>query len=361
MQSRSFTILAAVTVVAVVAAGAVSLNGTTATGAAVIAPTILLPGFAGQQAKVAQIKIQRGSATTVLARDGARWVIPGRDRYPADADRVNRMIDQIAGLTTIEVKTKQPELLSRLDLADVTVPDSKARRIEFDDADGKPLAAVVLGRERFAQTDADPTGIYVRRADENQAWLARGLVQVATDELGWTDNKLPEVDPTTVRQIALFEPGTPLSGMTAAGLTVTATRPDASHPFEPAKAGDGRIYDQTKLTTIASALQTALFADVKSVASFGTLPEPVATLSLSTADGLVVTIDSYEIGASNAGGTPTVGNTWLAVRATGTGDAKAKADAIASRTTGWLYQADSYRLDRFRPKADDLFEKPSAS
>jgi len=146
----------------------------------------LLKGL--QAANIASIRITQPGATLTLRRDGARWVIPERDGFPADFAKVrNFVVDALA------LKIGQSEPINgadraRLQLNEPSAAEGGGTLVEFDAADGKPLARVIVGSKYFKRKPdnlktAQADGRFVLRPD------APGTAIIVADPLEQADAK----------------------------------------------------------------------------------------------------------------------------------------------------------------------------
>lgn len=94
-------------------------------------------------ADVASIQIREPKATLTLERRGERWAIAERAGYAADLDKVREFLVQ-----AIELKVGQSEPIGDKDRVRLNL-DASGTQVEFRDAQGKGLAALVVGRKYF--------------------------------------------------------------------------------------------------------------------------------------------------------------------------------------------------------------------
>jgi len=109
-----------------------------------------------QAANIASIRITEPGATLTLRREGARWVIPQRGDFPADFAKVrNFVVDALA------LKIGQSEPIgdadrTRLQLNEPSAAQGGGTLVEFDGADGKPLARVIVGSKYYKRKPDNP-------------------------------------------------------------------------------------------------------------------------------------------------------------------------------------------------------------
>src|SRR6267143_1401883 len=100
--------------------------------------------------EVASIRIVEPKATLTLQRKEEGWVIAERDAFPADLGKVRGFVLQALGL-----KVGQSEPIGDPDRARLNL-DQSGTQVDFDGADGKALARLVVGRKYFRREVENP-------------------------------------------------------------------------------------------------------------------------------------------------------------------------------------------------------------
>lgn len=101
----------------------------------------LLKGL--KAAQVSAIQIREPKATLTLERKDERWVVVERAGFPADLDKVRDFV-----IKAIELKIGQFEAIGEKDRARLNL-DASGALVDFNDAQGKPLARFIAGRKYF--------------------------------------------------------------------------------------------------------------------------------------------------------------------------------------------------------------------
>ena len=117
-----------------------------------------LPELADKLGALARLRLTRGPMTINFAMTDHRWTIIDKGNYPADQDRVRKLLLQLAELELIEPKTDRPELLGRLDLDDPA--NGKSTLVAAQDRSG---ASRFTGRGSKAARRGDPADRRVER------------------------------------------------------------------------------------------------------------------------------------------------------------------------------------------------------
>ena len=101
-------------------------------------------------ADIAAIKIVEPKATLTLQRKEDGWVIAERRGFPADLAKVREFVVKMIGL-----KVGQSEPIGEKDRARLNL-DASGTLVEFNAADGKPLAKLTVGKKYFKREVENP-------------------------------------------------------------------------------------------------------------------------------------------------------------------------------------------------------------
>lgn len=384
MTPKTFIGLAVVTV-AVTAAAVYSAQQHYSVARTERSEQVLFPELADQLNEVSFLTVRSADATINMAREEGGWVLAEQWGYPARSEAVRQALVGLAELRAVEPKTRMPERHARLEVQDVTAAGAQSRMLTLKDIDGDLLAEVVVGRKRFDMGGTGGEGIYVRRADEDQVWLARGQFPYNKSVRDWLDRDVTDVDEDRVRRITTVD---------AEGneLVVVRDAPGDEH-FRIDNLPDGfALKDgwQREVDRMGGALSGLLLdsvvpADEKELAETGAV-----TAEVETFDGLVVRLVMTPEGEGDDA------TWWTAVTATlspgadpqpaaeadsdpeagieagtesGTDSeadspllspdqVQAESIAISERVAGWLYQLAEYQVGALRTRLGDLEKKP---
>jgi uncharacterized protein DUF4340 len=115
----------------------------------------LLKGL--QAADIATIRITEPKSTLTLERKESGWIVAERAGFPADVAKVREF-----ALLAISLKVGQSEPAGEQDRARLQLddprkkPETAGTLVEFNGADGKALAALVVGRKYFKREPDNP-------------------------------------------------------------------------------------------------------------------------------------------------------------------------------------------------------------
>ena len=145
----------------------------------------LLKGLQGAQ--VAALVIREPKKTLTIQKKDDRWGLVEYEGYPADVDKVRDFV-----LKALELKIAQAEPIGDKDRARLQLDAEGGTTIEFQGADGKPLASLIAGKKYFKSEPENPAkalgdGRFVMLpADPKRVLLiSNPLAQASTKSADW--------------------------------------------------------------------------------------------------------------------------------------------------------------------------------
>jgi hypothetical protein len=139
-------------------------------------------------ADIAAIRIVEPKATLTVERKGERWVIAERGGFPADVGKVRGFV-----LQALSLKVGQSEPIGEKDRARLNL-DASGTQLEFANAEGKGLGALIIGKKYFKREVENPDkaradGRFVARpGDLKMVYLVSDpLAQATTRSAEWID------------------------------------------------------------------------------------------------------------------------------------------------------------------------------
>jgi len=313
----------------------------------------IFPELAARAPEVRSIELQRPDGTVLLQRDGDSWIVPARAGYAADVARVRQLFVEVTDLRTLEAKTRNAELHASLEVEERDRPGAKSTRIAFRDGQGKELVALLAGRNRFGHAGGGQDAVYVRRAGDSQAWLAKGRLTVNRDIVQWLDRDLANIARERVRASVITH---------ADGAVTRVSRPSpAEAEFTLADVPDGRMAKTGwEISSVAAAFERLEIDDVRKAADIA-MPDDAPQTVITTFDGLELTTRFAEKD----------GATWVMIVARAeppaqlpeggpalkaADEVKAEAAAINRKAAGWAYRLPVFNATNLRKRVDELLE-----
>jgi hypothetical protein len=301
---------------------------------------LAFPDLAQRLAAVAMIEVKKPDTTLVLRREGERWVLPEKSGYPVRPEKVRELLVGLTELRFLEPRTADAAQLDRLGLDDPATPGSTALLLRVLDAQGAPIAELVIGRRRVRTQGNVPESVYVRRPGETQSWLAEGRLPVDADANLWLDRDIANLPASRFQRLDARRDG-------AAEVIIArpADPPDAP-PAVIAPADAPNPADEIALDEIARALEFLTFLEVRP--GPGRPGDPIGEARLTYADGLGVTVALSRAGQ----------DLWIGLAA---GGESAEAKRLAARWAGWAYQIGPWKEKALLPTLEDLRPSGPAS
>lgn len=224
----------------------------------------LLPALTGISPIRLELQGPDQEKVTLLSK-GGRWTVEEAGGFPADAQKVSKLLDDLRGLkvrnpvvsssryhSTFKVKEDQPEARIRI----------------WDDAAGEPKADLMLGTSPNYRTT------HVRRAGEDPIYEVRGLAtyDIRADRGTWIEKKLVDVPEAALVGLSL----------TNAKGSFELEKQDGAWVVRSPENLKGRKLDQEKVAALirsATPLRLADAAGALDEQAQG-LASPAATLKL---------------------------------------------------------------------------------
>ncbi len=332
--------------------------------------TPFLPDLAGRVADVARITVRTADTSMTARRTEEGWVLEEKGDYPVELDKVRELVLGLAQMRLVEPKTRDPERLARLELEPVDSEGAKSREIILADAAGTILAEVVVGKRKFSLYGPGKSGSYVRRADEDQAWLADRALDVPEEPLDWFDRTILSLPRDEVAEVVL-RPGT------AEEVRIERTGAE-SDAFALATVPAGREPDASKPPMLAGTLGSITMLDL-AAAEERPLPEDAAVARFTSFDGLRI---EARIGVF---GEEEDADYWIAFTASevaprerpaggedadpageavteeGLEPVAARVAALQKRLEGRVFEVSPYLAKRLLWRVEDLLKEPESA
>lgn len=296
-------------------------------GTAEFQPQAAFPALKDRLGEVARVAIEWNEGKIEAARtEDGRWVIPAKGNYPARFENVKTVIAGLSTLELIEAKTANPQWHERLEL---TAPKDKGKGIAITlfDASGAEMAALIAGKIQEVPTPGVPGTLYVRRAGEDQTYLARGFLTVRADENDWLDKNLLDIARERIKRVAVE-----IRGQAAYALYREAET-EANFKMENVPAGK-ELASETAANGVGSGLSGLTFDDALPLS--GVKFAKPSKITYTTFDGLTIVVTLMEKDEKFYA--------TLAARADGaSADAAQEAEAINAMAANWVYVLPRYK------------------
>ena len=325
----------------------------------------LLPNLAIND--IAAITIQGGGNTLHLARKDNLWRVTERGNYPANFGQISDWLIKLADLKIAQSQDVGPSQLGRFALLPPGTATNTATLVEFDDANGKALATLLLGKKHIKKPASPqpggfgdegwPDGRYV------QVGAAATSVALISDPL---DNAEPKPESWLNKDFLNVEkPGTITVDFPEATNSWSLTRAAETNDWSLTAAGPKEKLDSTKTSGVTTPFSSASFNDVlppdTTPAAAGLTN--VTKLTVSTLDGFTYTAQIGQKQTDNYPVTFTI-SADLPAPVTGTNATALAAQARQKTLTDklareqayqkWIYLLPTYTIDPLLKHRADL-------
>ena len=269
------------------------------------------------------------------------WGLADKSNYPVQESILRPVLSGLLALHTTEPKTEKKSLYDRIDVDDPAASkESKAKQLELDNASGASILKLIVGRRKYDALAGGGDAIYIRKPEEERAWLAQPAFDLPTDDMGWIDHKILDVDSDKIKSITL-------TAGTDKPLVLERAKPEDKLAIRDLPK-DATTRSETPGADIAAGFRYLDMLDVRPAAQVtGTAAN---TVEVVTFDGLDLTVSLY---------TQPEGGPWLEVAAKGEGDEAKAADEIRAHTKGWAYKVPPSREKLLESKLADLLTPPA--
>lgn len=299
---------------------------------ATLAGDLVLPGLEHSVNTVTEVDLRRGDGSRAsLKKSTAGWLV-GERGWPADFDKVRKLLLDLGALNVVEEKTRLPANYPRLGVEDVSSPKATGTRIDVV-APGHTFS-LIIGKSSSAKSG------YVRVNGSDASLLAAPLLTVDADPKSWLDHSLIDIPLTRVREVA---------EKPAEGPSWTATRQKKEEPDFTVSP----IPRHRELSTpgaadeIAGALAGLTLDDAQKASA--PADAQLSHAVFRTFDGLEVDV------AGRKSGTRSV------LSFSARSDAKpteAEAQKLNARLAGWEFEVPDYKYGEMFRSLEDLLKKP---
>lgn len=356
MTRKSFLVLLGVTLAMVIAAAVARTMQPDYTRVSGLDEPVF-PELSERINDVARIEIGGADGAFTLVRDGEAWSVAERGDYPAEAEKVRKAVFALAELRLAEARTRLPERYERIHVRDVDTEGARGMRVRLTDGGGEVLADAIIGQTALASSGLVDGGVYLRKPDEEQAWLAAGKVEFENRIKYWIDPAVVDIKSDRVRRVTVNHPD---------GETVVVSKADpADGEFRLHGIPDGREVKSTFARDSIPAFVDGLEMDDIRPADDPDLDWSETTEAVfETFDGLTLRVTLTRAGADGEG--------WMRLHAgaaepdeTEAGaeddpEPAVEAETINGRVGGWAYKVPGWKAGDLRQRMADLTQPKGA-
>ena len=210
---------------------------------------------------VSHVTIKEAGAELNLAKKDEVWTVKERADYPADFAKVSALIRKLWELKPVQDLKVGPSQLARLQLTEPAPGSTSGTLLDLKGASEKRLAALLLGKKNLRNPDQPASegggfavGRYVMGQDgSNRVFLVSDTFEeIEMKPEQWLNRDFIKIENAKSITVAGVTPG----------MNWTISRDAAASPWKLADAKPGEDMDAGKVSSVASHLSAANFADV---------------------------------------------------------------------------------------------------
>jgi hypothetical protein len=214
---------------------------------------------------VAAIRV-KGETELTLDRKDDGWHVKERNGYPANVSQIRELLIKLGDLKVAQSDAIDASQLARMHLAEPGKGADSAILLELDDAGGKPLQSLLLGKKHTHQSDRPSPMPYGDEgfADGRYVMLKSDPKTVLTisDALNTADPKA--ADWLNKDFFKVEKPSAISFVSTNSTNSWKLTRETEASPWVLADIKPGEVLDSNKVSSLASTLSYPSFVDVAS-------------------------------------------------------------------------------------------------
>jgi len=243
----------------------------------------LAPGIAQRITQVARIEMRNADGELTLEKNPAgEWTVEQSHGYRANETEVRRLLAGIGTMEVLNRLTSRPDLLPELGLGEPGTEGTRSTLVALKDSGGSEIVSLVFGNTRMGSRPGAGQSVYMRRADQNQAWEVRTTASPSTTLNSWRPREIVNIPSNRVKRMEVGINGE---------LSFEMARPESpGDNFHIDNISDGWRKRETTSgeRSIAGFLQSLTLQDVRRDDGFFDTLEKESRLLTQTFDGLEV-------------------------------------------------------------------------
>lgn len=336
MGPKTIVILAALTLVAVIAAGiALTFESASSRDARIGSP--VFPDLLDQVNDVATMSIVSRRGRLTLERNDTGWRLKESDGFKVMPIKASGSVLDLATLRFYEQKTSRPDKYYKLLLRDIDEAGSQSKRVTVKDAKGAVLADIILGLGKSNLPGTDAGGLFIRLPGDTRTWLAQGGLNFAELASGWLEREIFDIAGDRIKRVEIVRSD-------GGSLVITKRSPMTVAYLLETMPPDTKIKYDEEPGLIATNLERFVIEDARRAGAIAFPPDRINRARFETFDGLQAVAEIVFVD----------GQGWVRFRFRGTGAAAAEAQTLTDKTKDWVYRIAGFRGERLTKRRADM-------
>lgn len=306
---------------------------------------------------VASIQIGTGGDPLTLVRRGIQFVIANKDDYPADTNKINTLLVNLADLRVSELVTDNSENHKSLQVTE----DNAQNVVKFFDRDGALITGIIVGAKAVVEGAAGMPQTYVRLLSSSNVFAARQVPTVSTSALDYVNKELVSIKADEIEKVVVAH--------SDSNYTLKAVKNDKEPTYILDNVPEGKQLAVNQAKSLFSAFASLTFQDVQKDTEVAQTLNPAGSVICYLTNQVAYTFDVLEgdeksyvkVKADYLDSTPIVKEN----RIESDEELKAKEAKLLARDTadsftkthrGWLYEIPEWKVKNLIKSRDDLLE-----
>ena len=311
---------------------------------------------------IASIQIGSGEDALRLVRRGTQFTIASKNDYPADTQKINRLLIDLTDLRISELVTDDAENHDSLKISE----ENAESLIQFFDASGQLITGVAIGSRHVVEGGTGPSQRYVRLLSNPNVFLAEGVPNVSDSALEYVDKDLLSLDKDEIAQVAV-------SLRADSGYVLKASQDGAETGYTLEELPEGRELDESQAESLFSAFTTVTLQDLYKAEELGQDLKPAGTVVCTLKNQLAYRLELLKkdekfyarVSAKFLGDSKIVKEN----RVESDEELKAKeakllaldtAESFTKLHQDWLYKVQSWKAEKLLTAREDLLKDVEA-
>jgi len=230
--------------------------------------------------EVSRVTIKNVASEISLVKKDEQWTVQERSNYPANFEQVSSLLRKLWEIKPVQEIKIGASQIARLELIEPGKGDNSGTLVQFLAADGKELAALLVGKKHMRKTE----GAMDFGGGSEGFPAGRYLKSTHADKVVLVSETLDEIDTAPTRWISteFINVEGPKSVSLAGANTWSLSRESATADWQLAEAKPEEKLDSTKTSRLGTLLSASTIFDV--LAPEAKL-EPIQTATVETFDG----------------------------------------------------------------------------